>query len=120
MNTKVLGGQGEKIALEFLRGQGCRLVVQNFRLRAGEIDLVVMDGGCLCFVEVKTRKGRHHPQEAVSIVKQRKLTRLAKLFMLRQFHRLDLKSRFDVVAVETDESGSPRVKWLRNAFDAVE
>lgn len=120
MNTKVVGSQGEKLAVEYLTKHGCRLVAQNFRMRSGEIDVIVMDRGCLCFVEVKTRKGQHTPQEAVSLAKQRKLTRLAKIFMVQRFQKLDMNSRFDVIAVDSHHDGSPRLQWFRNAFDAVE
>lgn len=120
MNTKILGSQGENLAADYLTKQGCRLIARNFRMRSGEIDLIMMDRGCLCFIEVKTRKGNHTPQEAVSLAKQRRLTRLAKLFMVQQFQRQDINSRFDVIAIDTHTDDSPRVQWLRNAFDAVD
>ena len=121
MNSKILGLQGERLAEEYLSKQGCRLIARNFRMKSGEIDLIAMDHGCLCFIEVKTRNGQKHvPQEAVSLAKQRKLTKLAKLFMVQQFQRLDVNSRFDVIAIDAKEDGSRRIQWLRNAFDAVE
>jgi putative endonuclease len=118
MGTKNLGGRGEDIAAEYLKKRGCRLLARNFRIRSGEIDLVVMDRGCLCFVEVKARRSYDTPQEAVSRIKQRKLTKLALVYMKENYRGVDVRCRFDVVAVEEKEGGSLRVEWFENAFDA--
>lgn len=119
MRSKDLGLQGEDLALEYLKGQGCRLLDRNYRLKSGEIDLVVMDRGCLCFVEVKARRAYDVPQEAVSAVKQRKLTRVAQVYLKDKYKSVDVRCRFDVIAIEEKEDGSRHVKWFRNAFDAV-
>lgn len=114
------GKEGERLAAEFLEAKGCELVARNFRCRLGEIDLVVRDGKTIVFVEVKSRKGRRHglPQEAVSRVKQRRLTLLARWYLKE--NRLERHSaRFDVIAI-TWEDQSPDVKWIVNAFEACD
>lgn len=118
MGTRNLGGRGEDIAAGYLNDHGCRLLARNFRVKSGEIDLVVMDRGCLCFVEVKARRSYGTPQEAVSRIKQRKLTRLAQIYMKENYKSVDVRCRFDVVAVEEREDGSLRLEWFQNAFDA--
>ena len=119
MNTKILGGRGESIAAEYLRDRGCRLLAKNFRVKSGEIDLVVMDRGCVCFVEVKARRSYEAPQEAVSYLKQRKLTRLAQAYLQKNYKGADMQCRFDVVAIEETQEGVVRVELFQNAFDAV-
>ncbi len=119
-NTHQKGKEGESLAAEFLASKGCRVVERNFRCAVGEIDLVVHDGKTLVFVEVKSRRGLRYglPQEAVSIAKQRRLTRLAQWYI--QDRRLEgLPARFDVVAV-TWSGGKPELTWIVNAFEALE
>src|SRR5437867_5046778 len=51
-----LGRRGEAVAEAFLRSQRYTIVARNYRCRAGEIDLVVLDGPVLVFVEVRSRR----------------------------------------------------------------
>ena len=53
-----LGQQYEQLALQYLQRQGLRLIQQNFQCKAGEIDLVMQDGTCLVFVEVRGVRSR--------------------------------------------------------------
>ena len=55
------GGRGERLAEDFLRDRGFRVLERNWRNpgdRRGEIDLICSDAGILVFVEVKTRAAR--------------------------------------------------------------
>jgi putative endonuclease len=119
LKTKALGGRGEAAAAEYLRKRGYRLLAQNFRVKLGEIDLVALDRGCVCFVEVKTRRTYDAPQEAVSRIKQRKLTRLAQAYLQKHYGHCDVRCRFDVLAIEETEDGAVRIELFENAFDAV-
>jgi len=91
-------------------------------LRGGELDLVMLDrDGTIVFVEVKTRRSQDagHPAEAVNAVKQRKLTRLAVMF-LKRHGLLERAARFDVVAITWPQGKwFPKVEHFKNAFDAV-
>lgn len=119
LKTKELGGRGEAIAAEYLKKQGYRLLAQNFRVKVGEIDLVALDRGCVCFVEVKSRRAYDVPQEAVSRIKQRKLTRVAQAYLQTHYGHGDVRCRFDVLAIEETEDGTMRIELFQNAFDAV-
>ena len=53
------GSEGESLAREYLEHEGYKFVEQNFRRTFGEIDLIMIDkNGILCFVEVKTARGK--------------------------------------------------------------
>ena len=54
---RVLGKEGERIAEQYLKQKGYRLVERNYRCAAGELDLIVLDRRVVVFVEVKTRTG---------------------------------------------------------------
>lgn len=119
MNTRIVGGHAEKIAADYLKKRGYRILAKNFRVKFGEIDLVALYKGCVCFVEVKSRKTYATPQEAVSRLKQRKLTRIAQAY-LQQYHgSIDMPCRFDVVAIEETADGQLHLEFFENAFEAV-
>lgn len=115
-----LGRRGEAAAARFLRRLGYRILARSDSLWAGEIDLVALDGQTVVFVEVKTRRRSDvgHPAEAVDADKQRRLTRLAVLW-LRRHRMLDRPARFDVVAVTWPDDGRrPTIEHFPCAFDA--
>ncbi len=75
----VLGRAGEDRAAQYLEERGYAVLDRNWRIRDGEIDLVVARPGELVIVEVKTRRGSGfgHPFEAIDARKQQRLWRLA-------------------------------------------
>lgn len=92
--------QGEAAAAAYYERRGLRVLARNWRLRMGEIDLVVMDGDTLVFAEVKTRSSRDlaEPELSVGYSKQRRLKRLADAYI--DFERPSFAGcRFDVIAV---------------------
>lgn len=78
-----LGIRGEEAALDFAKKQGCVPLARNFRSRFGEIDLILRDGNCLCFVEVKARSAGSmaRPCESVTPSKQRRIKSTAAFFI---------------------------------------
>ena len=120
MNTREKGKRGEDIASEFIVSKGGRVVDRNFFFKGGEIDLVVRDRMLgeewLCFVEVKRRQNLDagYPEEAVTLLKQKKIIKGAMSYM--NYKKIPYGStavRFDVVSILGDE-----VKWIKNAFTA--
>lgn len=113
-----LGDRGERAAARYLRRKGLRVIVRGYRTRLGEIDLIARDGETLVFVEVKARR-RGVPAEAVTPEKQRRITLVA-LHFLRKHGLLDVRGRFDIVAIVwPDERGEPQIEHIPNAFEAV-
>lgn len=115
-----LGDQGEALAARYLRGLGYKIVACGDRAVLGELDLVAVDGRAVVFVEVKTRASHDagHPADAVDLVKQAKLTRLA-LAYLRRHDLLGCASRFDVVAITWgDGKAPPTIEHFSGAFEA--
>jgi putative endonuclease len=123
--TQQRGQEGEDAAVRFLQAHHYHVVIRNWRagnsLR-GEIDCIAWHGQILCFIEVKARTSNTHgaPQEAVTLSKQRQLSRLANAYV--SLNRLDdVPCRFDVVEVWLSGDGiAPRVALHANAFDHVE
>src|ERR1700752_1820317 len=113
-----LGARGEKLASQFLRRNGYKILYRNFRGRTGgEIDLVCRDRDTLVFVEVKTRTREDfgRPFDAVDRDKQKRIAR-GGLAWLRLLDDPDILFRFDVVEVIIADGRQPRFELLRNAF----
>jgi putative endonuclease len=121
LKPKTLGQRGEAAAARFLRRLGYVIVARGSHIRRGEIDLIAVDGRTVVFVEVKTRISHDagHPAEAVDREKQRRLTRLAIVY-LKRHHLLDNPARFDVIAI-TWPAGRrrPIIEHFKNAFEPV-
>ncbi len=116
---KLFGDAGERAAVRYLKASGLKVLARQSRDRIGEIDVIALDGECIVFVEVKTRRtdARGRPAEAVTAVKQRQLTRAA-LAWLKRRQLLDRPTRFDVVAILWAENGQPVIEHIRSAFEA--
>ena len=95
-----LGRRGERAAWKLLESKGCELIARNWRVKAGELDLVVLDGETLVFVEVKTlrRKGMFRPLDNLSMVQIKRNSRAAQSYW-RSLGKPDLANRFDLVEV---------------------
>jgi putative endonuclease len=113
-----LGTRGEKLAGQFLRRNGYKILYRNFRgCTGGEIDLVCRDRDTLVFVEVKTRTREDfgRPLDAVDRDKRKRISR-GGLAWLRLLGDPDILFRFDVVEVIITEGAPVRLELIRNAF----
>ena len=112
-----LGAQGEKLAARHLRRNGYRIVARNFRCPLGEIDLIALGRGELCFVEVKTRQSDAYesPEVNVTAAKRRRIRRIAQYYLDRKGID-DVNVRFDVVAIVTGAEGEPKIDHYEGAF----
>jgi putative endonuclease len=112
-----LGVSGEALAADHLRGLCYEIVARDVRTPLGQLDLVVMDGKTLVFVEVKTRAGHGFglPQEAVDAKKIRKLRLLGLYYLKMRPHRGQV--RFDVVGLTVSNGRLVRVDHIKNAID---
>jgi putative endonuclease len=109
------GAQAEQQALQYLQQQGLKPIAQNYRCRAGEIDLIMEDASALVFVEVRQRCTADFGGAAASIDhrKQQRII-LAAQHYLTTLRRIP-PCRFDAVLLD----GAGQCEWLKNAFDAA-
>jgi len=108
--AKDIGNQAEIFAKEYLVNQGLQLVTENFFSRFGEIDIIMRDGDCLVFIEVRQRKSSDLAIESITRVKQKKIIKTAQYYLLKLGR--ECNCRFDVVAL--DEMS--QVSWLKNVI----
>ena len=106
----------EQNVCQYLIHKGYDILVCNYQVRCGEIDIIAKDGEYLVFIEVKYRRHRTsgYAAEAVGYQKMRKISKVA-LFYLQQ-HNIptDQAVRFDVVAVDGGQ-----ITVIKNAFAYV-
>ena len=118
-DTRARGAGVEAAAHGFLVGRGLRAVAANANYRFGELDLVMLDGGTLVFVEVRYRRGTGFGggAESVDAGKRRRLVKAAQAFLLAHPRLADMACRFDVLDASGDPA-TPAFVWLRDAFRA--
>jgi putative endonuclease len=110
------GAQAEQLAAQYLQQQGLKLIVQNYRCRFGEIDLIMQDGTTIVFIEVRLRRNADFGGAAASIDarKQKRIISTAQQY-LAGLARVP-PCRFDAVLLDAAQVGN--MQWLKNAFDA--
>ena len=113
------GSDWERTAETFLRERGLQLVERNYRIRRGEIDLVMREGSTLVFIEVRYRGAgsRGSGAESVTWTKQQRIIHAAGHFLRRMNPHARHPCRFDVVSIGR-ERGRTVMNWIRGAFDA--
>lgn len=111
-----LGQQGEDVAVRFLEEKGMRILARNYRAGHGEIDIIILDGNTLAFVEVKTSKSKSFgpPQTWVDEKKQQNLAQVAEAFLYQNNYE-NFDCRFDVVALEK-EGEKFIINYIKDAF----
>jgi putative endonuclease len=117
MDRREVGIRGEDAAAAYLERIGMTIVERNWRVPAGEIDIIAVDGESLVMCEVKTRTtaSRGTPEEAVSPTKQRRIVRLAVQYIASAGIE-PCTVRFDVVSIRVLGPDRALLRHHRAAF----
>ena len=116
-NRRAAGLKWERHAQGYLQSQGLKTLQCNYQCRMGEIDLIMMDGETLVFVEVRYRRRFDFGTgaETVTLTKQRRIIRTAEYYLQKSATRDSVICRFDVVSI-TGEGTSAQTDWIKGAF----
>ncbi|MCE5234689.1 MAG: YraN family protein [Eubacteriales bacterium] len=115
MNEKrVLGNLGEDAALAYFKKRGYALCARNYRAERCEIDLILREGACTVFVEVKARSSGRYGlgREAVTAAKQNNILRAAKHYLMENV-LFEAPVRFDVAEFDP---ATGHIEHIKNAF----
>lgn len=97
------GHMAEKIALFWLMLKGWWPLARNFRVGrgtgAGEVDLIMVRGRMIIFVEVKRRATLVRAMEAITIQNQIRVARAAAVFLAGHSQYQTYQVRFDAVLI---------------------
>lgn len=114
-----LGDRGERMAEEYLKKKGYRIIERNFRGRYGEVDIIARQGETVVFVEVKTRSGKQFgtPKEAVDPRKAKRIIKASQEYLQSEGSVEDTSMRFDVIGISI-ENDAPVYEHIEAAFEA--
>jgi putative endonuclease len=114
---KLLGSEGEAIAVQFLKKQGYTIIAHNYKTRIGEIDIIAKDDETIVFVEVKTRSDDAFcaPYESVNTSKRQKIKNVASLYLQKQ--KKEFPARFDVISITCRQNGQKAIRHIKDAFE---
>ncbi len=93
-----------------------RLVERNYRSRFGEIDLIMLHGEVIVFVEVRSRSSSRFGSAGATVgaIKQRRLIRTAERFLQSHPAFRDRRCRFDVISMTRRRL--PDITWIKDAI----
>ncbi len=113
MAAQARGRFGENEAARWYLRRGYEVVARNWRCSAGEVDLILRSPEIVVFCEVKARASNEFggPEGAVNWSKQRRLRRLAAMWLAEVRPVGAITVRFDVAAVV-----GARVEIIEAAF----
>jgi len=116
-STVARGKAAEDFALTQLTDKGFRLLERNFFCKGGELDLIMMDGDELVFVEVRYRSRSDYGDggESIDQYKQRKLRIAAEAWLSKNESATFRGCRFDVMSVSGDVNQF-EAEWIDDAF----
>ncbi len=118
-DVNALGLWGEQVANSYLVKRGDTVLETRWKSRFGEIDIIAVSGGYLCFVEVKLRKNKNFApaRSYVTKNKQEKLRLTAELYLME--YPTQLQPRFDVIEIYASngmQTKQPEIIYWENAF----
>jgi len=123
MSHIAVGAVGERIASDWLQRRGFVLLRRNYRVRGGELDVVMQKDGVVHCFEVKSQtceanfheKGeRYRPEDHYTPAKHRNIVRAFSAYLQREHSGLETPHALHLVCVEIDHANRRahvRVVW---------
>lgn len=117
MNKKEIGNKYETLAIQYLISKGYTILEHNYRNKMGEIDILAMDRDTIVAIEVKYRNDMSYgdPLEAVTMAKQRRISRTFLVYYSSHGYSDNTPCRFDVIGIY----GTDNIVHIENAFEFV-
>ncbi len=111
------GLHAEKLAAQFLKAKGLKLITSRFRCKHGEIDLIMQEKKHLVFIEVRFRSSRLYGSAIASVnySKQQKIKKTIQMYMWTYPQFKNQRFRFDIIGIHNNLI-IPEFSWLKNAF----
>ncbi|MCM1506912.1 MAG: YraN family protein [Ruminococcus flavefaciens] len=119
MTKTEIGRLGETAVCTYLENLGYRIIVRNYRIKGGEIDIIAENGEYTAFVEVKSRKPDSLVSgfEAVNKRKKGLIIKTASDFCCKNPDTP--QPRFDVAEVIIDNGKILSIDYIFNAYDTT-
>jgi putative endonuclease len=111
--TFLRGHRAEWIALLFLLAKGYRPLARRYAASGGEVDLIVIRGETIAFVEVKARGLMDDALSAITAKKRQRFSRAVRAWLSRNDWAANKTWRADAVFI------APR-RWPQHIMSAFE
>jgi putative endonuclease len=113
-NLRIVGNNGELLALDFIVNKGFTIIEHNYRFgRLGEIDIIAQKENLIVFIEVKTRFSKRFGGALYSIgpKKRNRILKTAKKFIAAKDKLFTKETifRFDLITIENNT-----ITWLED------
>ncbi|MBE7629503.1 YraN family protein [Tenacibaculum piscium] len=110
-----LGEKGEQLAIEYLEGNGYKILEKNYRYKKAEVDIIAQKDGFLVVVEVKTRSSTYfgNPQDFVNPKKIKLLVYAMNHYVHQK--NIDLEIRFDIIGI-LQTNNTFKIEHIEDAF----
>jgi len=123
-SPKIFGSLAEKIATDYLKNKGYRILAKNYISKWAsfdrkEIDIIAKKDDIITFFEVKSLSAQKGflPEDKVDFKKQRKIIKTAERFLLEKKISLEEKWQIDVISIRIDpDSKKAKIRHLENAI----
>ena len=114
-----LGRRSEELACAYLKREGYEIEARNVRYKVGELDIVAKENSALCFIEVRSKTSSEFGTalESITLPKRRRFIKAVTWYLNSRRPAWQGDVRFDVVAIDIDAQGEPKLKLMRGAFD---
>jgi len=108
------GRRAENLACLYLRLKGYQILERRFKVRQGEVDIIVRKGKIIAMVEVKQRSSEDAAQDSVSYENQTRLMDAAEIYINQscELQDIDFELRYDFLYV----IGRWKIRHITNAF----
>lgn len=114
IQAKKKGFEGELIARNYFLKNGYKIIEKNFYSKKGEIDLIILKGSTISFVEVKNYKKNSliNPLYMITEKKKKNIRKTAEFYLLKTKDIDKFTYKFDVVTIEENKIK----QHIENAF----
>lgn len=93
------GRTAEWVGGAWLTLRGYRILARRYRTPVGEVDMVILRGGTIAFVEVKARRNLADAAAAISLQQRQRVANGARYFVKQNPQYADHAQRFDALLV---------------------
>ncbi len=117
-SRKEIGQEGEKLALQWLKKQGYKVLERNWRTRSGEVDLIAEKAKSLFFIEVKFRQNKSYGSawETIHAAKQKRLVK-ASLNFLQKKQLFSSEIKMAALIIERNQENSLKFDFREFPLD---
>ncbi|HAJ94839.1 MAG TPA: YraN family protein, partial [Actinobacteria bacterium] len=110
-SNKKIGALGEAAAGKYIEGKSYQILLRNYSVPMGEIDLIAKKDNIIVFIEVKTRTNQRYgnPEESINIARVGRIRKVAQYFLKGFKGSGDYDIRFDIISILADRKKLERL-----------